>query len=235
MNLGEILQQLVAETSDFGLVNEDGSDNGGRVLVNFGIVKLCRHAMPPIEQHQVHVSLAQGATGFTLPGTATIEEAWLVDAYGHRFPISKKDFRESMRDHRHHCSTASTGVPRWFCRTPRAGDDVVVTSDDTPPVTSITDTEDEFILEVPTNQAYTLTGLGSRYPLELVLNTDQNWWTVNHSDLVADAAHSEWFRRKMSNIKRADEIWGGVQLELALIKARQLAAKLGGPGGSIEG
>lgn len=130
MNCRDLREQLVQDTTDYGLVKTVSSDtlvdNGGNRWLNDGIRWLSRHRVPPVDTVRVRVNVASGAYSFSIPQCRSLQQLWLSDTTGEQTELVKSSFSELTNLYGTTVNTVDCGTPLYFCRNPRLASAPVV-------------------------------------------------------------------------------------------------------------
>lgn len=197
------------------LVNEDGSDNGANFYIHEGQKYLDRQDETQKSWASAFRFIDIGHYSASIPYCRAIKEVWIASTTA-RWQLEKMDLQDLIAEYlTGNPAERSTGNPLYFTPTiTRYIPENAVTADfesylqwvEIPAGPS--HEYNSILLNVPVLDKVVVEVKGLFYTAELVEDTDENHWSVNHALLLITAAmrQTEVVNRNPRGIKLLDEI-----------------------------
>ena len=227
MNLLQVREQFRDLSGRHDLVNKDGSDNGANFFINEG-----RKFLDRLDENQKTWGsyfrfINLGYYSAVFPHCRSLKEVWAMTST-ERWQLEKMDLQNIIADYMTEIpSLRSTGVPGYYAPiiTRYIPEDATVVDIETfigwLDIPSGNAHEyNGIILNVPTSERISVDIRGLFYSMELVADTDTNYWSSVHSGLLLKSAlrELETFSQNAAKIK----LWN----EAILIDAKSIGMDL---------
>lgn len=195
MNLLQIRQQFRSMSGRFDLVEEDGSNNGADFYINSGSKFLDRLSENQKSWASCFRFIEAGRFSTQFPYCRAIKEVWAATS-DKRWQLEKKSLQDLTAAYLTGLpSSRGTGQPRYYSPTITRYIPEDATADTFEAFAGFVDipagTAHEYnciVLSVPVDQKMMFEIKGLFYSMELVEDTDENYWSVSHSLLLTMAA-----------------------------------------------
>lgn len=195
MNLLQTRQKFRTLSGRFDLVNEDGTDNGADLFINGGSKFLDRLDETQKSWGNCYRPIETGFWSVSFPYCRAIKEVWVATTSA-RWQLKKKNLQDLIEGYLTGLpSSRTSGTPLYFA----------------PGITRYIPenaTADEFeafigwvevpsgnaheyntvLLNVPTSEKLTVIITGLFYSMELIEDTDENYWSAVHPLLLIHSA-----------------------------------------------
>jgi hypothetical protein len=204
MNLLDIRKQVVALSGHYELVVDtvDYEDNGVDNFIYQGQRMLDRKIDFTFSEGSYFVDLTIGQFTLPLSDCRVIEEVWIMDENGRKrvefvdqstlrgkdIPFAREWFVKPF-------SKMEKGLPQYFYPSSlrRAPDNGVTTGDSATlksylAIKNPTTSFNGIVFVPPADKTYSIEVIGMWYTPKLVENDDENYWTVNYSNLLVMGA-----------------------------------------------
>jgi len=195
MNLLNLRTKFREISGRFDLVNEDNSDNGADFFINEGRKFLDRLDETSKSWGSAFVSVDTGLWYASFPYCRAIKEAW-ASTISAKWQLEKKTLQDLVEGYLYGLpSTRTTGIPLYFspCITRYIPEDI--TADDFKAFIGYVDIPsgssheyNTILLNVPASEDIVVTINGLFYSKLLTLDTDTNYWSDVHPQLLISAA-----------------------------------------------
>ena len=195
MNLLQIRQKFRTISGRHDLVNEDGSDNGADFFINEGKKFLDRLNETQKSWGSCFRYLDTGFWYVTFPYCRAIKEVWLATSTA-RWQVTKKNLQDIMEGYLTGMpSSRNTGTPLYYspCITRYIPENA--TAEDFESFAGWVDIPsgnaheyNTILFNVPASEKMVATINGLFYSMELVNDTDENYWSVMHPLLLINSA-----------------------------------------------
>lgn len=215
MNLLQVRQKFRDISGRFDLVNIDGTDNGADFYINEGRKYL--DCLNETQKSWANSYQALGINGFVVkfPFCRAIKEVWASTTTA-RWQLEKKNLQDLINGYLLDAPSARTsGEPLYYspCVTRYSPEDltpaqILALSSYVLDIPSGKDYEyNSVILNVPTSEALVITISGLFYSMELVDETDTNFWSSVHPMTLVMAAirETEIMNRNMDGVRHWSE------------------------------
>jgi hypothetical protein len=195
MNLVEIRAKFRDVSGRFDLVNKDDSDNGADFFIN----EACRWLDKTVETGGSYGTymeiLAIGRWNVQIPRCRAIKEVWLITPDG-RTQLTKISLQDNLASYFTTLPTGLTnGTPEYYSPTIKryfpegmTVPTLAAISAFTGLITSSGEDYGAILLSCPLDASSLIEIKGLFYSMELVNDTDENYWSVNHSLLLVETA-----------------------------------------------
>lgn len=198
MNLLEIRQQFAKESGRNDLVNPDGSDNGANFHINAGMRYLDRKVETPKSGGRVFRIVPIGAYHVSFQQCRSINEVWAASATTmEKWQLEKlsiQDFRTAYPDM---WGQVETGVPTYytpaFFRTVPSIEKLGMNNFEAilgfaDVMLSKSHEYNGILFAPPTDEQIQIEVWGRFYTDKMLLETDENYWSMIHPELLVAAA-----------------------------------------------
>jgi hypothetical protein len=237
MNLGQIRAQFEVLSGRSDLVNADGSDNGADFHINAGLRYLDRLIDHPKMIARYFKGISSGTYIVTFEHCRSILEVWVAgtDTNGDRvrLPLTKYEKSELQgvdelffdTNYVKMPSDITGGWPKYYApaqlrmapdTTVQQGNQAEVIAGFLDVAGSGSETYNGIILMPPANDNYTIEVVGKFYSKELSSDTDLNFWSEVHPEVLLMAAQRsiEVFHRNTAGVQDWE---GAIKLETITI------------------
>lgn len=198
MNLLQIRTKFRSLSGRFDLVNADFSDNGADFFINEGRKFLDRMDETQKSWASTFRLLSAGDYAATFPYCRSIKEVWMATSQ-ERWQLEKKSLQDLTAAYLTELPSQRTqGVPRYYapCISRYIPEDATVALLDA--FSGFVDISsgdaheyNTILLSVPVDEQMMVDIRGLFYSMELVENTDKNYWSEVHPMLLYMAAMRE--------------------------------------------
>lgn len=192
MNLLQIRTKFRQLSGRFDLVNEDFSDNGADFFINEGRKFLDRLDETQKSWASCFRSLSVGSFAVTFPYCRAVKEVWLSSSVEGRWQLDKESFQTLLVSYLADVpSTRSTGTPYCYspCITRYIPENATVA--DINAIAGFVEIPagnahhyNAILLSSPVDQQLVVEIKGLFYSMELVEDTDANYWSEVHPMLL---------------------------------------------------
>lgn len=209
--LGQVRDLLVRTSGRYNLVNPDGTDNGFNEYIHRGIKYLAE--LFPRTTNWIN-DISAGATRVALTDNQAVLDVWMTNSTWGKLRLRKlplMEFREEYSGYMKNLETSAqppivssavaSGRPVHYAiaQSGLAPEQNFPDSDDWAAGDNVTDDYEDItpgdyyatkiILFAPIpDETFTIRVFGHFYPKKLTADSQMNFWTMNHSDLVVKAA-----------------------------------------------
>jgi len=220
MNLLSLRTALVDRTGRFDLVVDTTSyvDNGADFFINAGSRLLDRLYKHPKEVNKIFAEIAAGEWSVTFANCRAVKSVWAGDAT-ERNILEKVGRDDLMISYNVPIASIDRGTPLYYCpayirSTDSTDADALATYADL--VNANYHEYNSVILMPPADAAYVIEVQGLFYSDVLSINSDENYWSVVHPDVLIMAAmyKIEVFYR---NTEGAKDWMSAIELEARTI------------------
>lgn len=195
MNLLQLRKKFRELSGRFDLVNPDYTDNGADFFINEGRKYLDRLQETQKSWGMFPYLLSVGEYLVKFPYCRSIKEVWVATTTA-QWQLEKKRLQDIQEDFGQGLiSTLTAGTPLYYSpcisryipenATPAA---LAVFAPYIEIPTGLTGEYNALLLNIPTSEAMTVMVKGLFYSMELVNDTDQNYWSEVHPMLLYMAA-----------------------------------------------
>jgi hypothetical protein len=224
MNLLEVRQKFIKlsgradlATTSTGSTELHDVDNGADFFINAAVRLLDREQENTTTESWFEKNISAGEFLVELTSCRNISQIWFVNSEGIETKLEWKSFEELRVDYPELGST-DVGVPYNWARYPNVRNPLQLFEGARLDTTSI-------LIMPPTDAAITVKIYGKFYSAKLVNNMDENFWSMNHEDILVMATlrEIEGFYRNTEGYNDFDRITGkklrGIDVDLASIDA----------------
>lgn len=234
MNLLQVRTKFRELSGRFDLVNSDYSDNGADFFINEGRKYLDRLDETQKSWAQVFRLITVGGYSATFELCRAIKEVWAATS-SERWQLERKSLQDLMVGYMTELPSArSTGLPLYYspCVTRYVPEDASVVEleafagfVDIP--SGNAHNYNAILLSVPTSEQIMLDIRGLFYSMELVNNTDKNYWSEVHPSLLLMSAmrQVEIMNRNTQGVKDWESAIGTEMTQLGFDLVEQLIAE----------
>ena len=196
MNLVELREFFRKTSGRFDLVNADFSDNGANFFINDGRMYLDRLDETQKSWASCYRFVEVGHSTAVFPYCRAIKEVWVASVGEGRWQLKKKDLQDLIEGYlTGFPSSRETGMPLYYspCLTRYIPENTAIEDLEAfigfveNPVGSAHD-YNAILLNVPTDAKLMVDIRGLFYSMELVNDTDANYWSTVHPMLLYMAA-----------------------------------------------
>ena len=194
MNLLQLRQKFRTLSGRFDLVNEDGSDNGADLFINGGSKFLDRSGENQKTWGNCYRFINTGFWSASFPYCRAIKEIWVASTEA-RWQLEKVRLQDLMDGYLSGLpSSRTSGIPLYYspCITRYIPEDA--TAEELEAFIGWVDVPagnsyeyNAILLNVPTSEKLTVTITGLFYSMELINDTDENYWSAVHPLLLINA------------------------------------------------
>lgn len=226
MNLLEVRTWFVQESGRYDLVVDTATyaDNGANRYINTGVRLLDRLQITPFTEGHNWQSAATGIKhvvfGFAFRSVEAMFATKISD--GSRTELAKKTLKEIKELHfQYLAGDAETGTPLYYCpgvfrlapELEQTGDVLTVPAEYLDYIGESPARYTGVLFHPPCDEDYAMEVWGKVYSQDLSVDTDENWWTFNHPELVVMAAQL-MLEKMMRNTEGVKDWIAAIKMEL---------------------
>jgi len=196
MQLSEIRSKLVETSGRLELVKGDNEDNGANYYIQSAIRLLDGLQDHPESRGRHFATVASGSYYLTFQNCRVLEEVWVHDSDG-KYELYRRTLRWIKNKYGSVASSIQSGLPKYYAP------NVIRPSE--PQIDNVAvdyaayHDKDDLLLGdsfgykgiyfmPPSNASYTMQIIGKWFSKTLTEDTDKNYWSEVHPELVLDAA-----------------------------------------------
>ncbi len=198
MNLLQVRQLFRKLSGRFDLVNRDGSDNGANFFINEGRKYLDRLDETQKSWANCYRLLKIGSFSISIPHCRAIKEVWLATVSGGRWQLEKVNLQDLIEGYLTGLPSSRTGGNPYYyspCISRYIPENATVQDMDLGAFTGFVDVPagnahfyNSILLSNPVSEKSMVTVTGLFHSMELVNDTDKNYWSEAHPLLLVMAA-----------------------------------------------
>jgi len=179
MNFKEVKQAFRQASGRYGLIGEDGTDNGGAKFVQWG-QDMLDLLLPRVWDKAVEsASIVAGQYLVHFPNTRSVDRVWIFDADSIRSELSKQTESFLLGEYTNLSDTSVRGIPIYWAPSVRR----TVSIND--PGTTMTRT---ILIAPPADQGYNVEIEKHAKSDAFAEDEDESFWSVNYPNTLVHAA-----------------------------------------------
>lgn len=176
MTLAQIRAKVIEQSGRRNYVTETGADNGADYFINAASRALDREQETTKSERWYQESIPIGGYNTSMQYCRVASQVWFENADGARVQLTPIKYDEMMTEYPKLGNT-DVGTPLYWAHEP-----ITAAPGQTIPVENLD--LNGIIFMSPTDAIITLYVYGRFYSAPLEADTDENYWSVNHPDIL---------------------------------------------------